>query len=139
AEGRGGSCSAAADSRSDERPSLDCSLRASAGETLTLDLRAGGDVEVTAGAENEVQIRARVGGRDWRDVVVRAERVASVVRLTADFERSRNEQSVENAFPVIVPPRFNVVLSSAGGAVTPTRLDRDFRGQPGSVESLCAL
>ena len=101
------------------------------GEQLELDLTAGGSVRIRSWDENRVQVRTRLGGDDWRDVNVRVDRQSSGVLVEARFERNQRNQSTDNHFEILVPRRFDVRISSAGGNLTITDVDGQFRGHTG--------
>ena len=107
-------------------------VNASAGEELYLDLASpGGDVIVRGWDEPRVRVRTRLAGTDWQDVEVRVERQSSGVRVRSRYTVSRNNQSSDNHFEINVPRRFDVRISSAGGALTLMDIEGRFSGHTG--------
>jgi DUF4097 and DUF4098 domain-containing protein YvlB len=82
-----------------------------------------------------VRVRAGLGGRDWRDVDVEMERESDGgVRVGARFVRSRGNTSSSNQFEILVPRRYDVRLSSAGGSLTIIGVEGRFTGHTGGGE-----
>jgi beta-lactamase regulating signal transducer with metallopeptidase domain/DUF4097 and DUF4098 domain-containing protein YvlB len=110
---------------------------ASPGGLLTLDLDAGGGVTVRSWDDDRVRVRAMLGGRDWRDVDVNIDRESGGrggVRIEARFVRNRRNQSTSNRFEILVPRRYDVRLSSAGGELTIIGVEGQFTGHTGGGE-----
>ena len=109
---------------------------ASPGGLLTLDLDAGGSVTVQSWDDDRVRVRAMLGGRDWRDVDVNLDRESGGrgVRVEARFVRNRRNQSTSNRFEILVPRRYDVRLSSAGGDLTIIGVEGRFTGHTGGGE-----
>lgn len=106
-------------------------IDAKSGEVLTLDLETGGNVTVRGSDEQQVRVRARLSGDDWRDTRVALERWAGGVRLRSDYEGSADRRSTRHAFEIWVPRHMNVDLRSSGGSLAINDLTGEFRGQTG--------
>jgi beta-lactamase regulating signal transducer with metallopeptidase domain len=104
------------------------------GEWLSLDLETGAEVTIEPWDRDEVWMRARLGGSDWRWSRVSAERGDGGVRVRSWQTGERGSYSTSHAIELRVPRRFNVRLSSAGGGVAITGLTGTFRGNTGGGE-----
>ncbi|HEV8254279.1 MAG TPA: M56 family metallopeptidase [Vicinamibacteria bacterium] len=111
--------------------SFEREVPAAAGEVLVLDLETGGSVDLTGWDEPRVRVRARLGGRDWRETRVVVERTEGGVRVRSRQESSGGSSSTSHAFEIRVPRRFDLRLRSAGGAVTMAGLEGTFEGNTG--------
>jgi beta-lactamase regulating signal transducer with metallopeptidase domain/DUF4097 and DUF4098 domain-containing protein YvlB len=120
--------------RQGQPQSQEHSLTAAPGEELVLDLKPGGDVTVRGWDQNRVVIRSRLGGPDWRDVEVSAEREAGGVRVRSRFLVHRENQSTDSDFEIQVPRRFDVRINSGGGSLTLIDLEGRFSGTTGGGE-----
>lgn len=99
------------------------------GQTLALDLRTGGTVEITSWDEDVVRVRSRLAGRDWRASAVDVQHTADGVRVVAWQTDERSSQATSHSFDIRVPRRFNVQLASAGGGITIHNVAGTFRGE----------
>ena len=104
------------------------------GGTLTLDLRTGGQVNITGWDKQQVLVQASLGGRDWRNTDVAFTPVEGGARLATEYTGRSNSQSFSHHFDIHVPRSFNVKISSAGGGVTIDGVDGYFTGQTGGGE-----
>jgi beta-lactamase regulating signal transducer with metallopeptidase domain len=111
--------------------SFEREVPAAAGEVLVLDLETGGSVDLNGWDESRVRVRARLGGRDWRETRVAVERAEGGVRVRSRQESTGGSSSTSHSFEISVPRRFDVRLRSAGGAVTIVGLDGAFEGHTG--------
>ena len=111
---------------------IERTLEASPGGLLTLDLDAGGSVTVRAWDDDRVRVRAGLGGINWRDIDVAIDRESrGGVRVDAHFVRQRRNQSSDNSFDIMVPRRYDVRISSAGGSLTMIGVEGRFTGHTG--------
>ena len=113
---------------------IERSFSVTPGGVLTLDLDAGGGVTVRGWDEDRVQVRALLSGINWRDVDVQIERESNGVRVEARFVRRGRNQSTSNAFEIMVPRRYDLRLSSAGGELTMSGVEGRFTGHTGGGE-----
>lgn len=110
---------------------IDRSVAASGGERLRLDLDTGAGVDISAWDEPRVEVRGRLGGRDWRDTRVEVERESGGVLVRTRFAERRRSQSTSHSFRIRVPRAFDVELQSAGGDLTIDGVEGTFRGTTG--------
>ncbi len=104
------------------------------GGTLDLDLKTGGGVTITSWDRNEVQVRATLRGRDWRDTRVTLKPSDGDAVLESQFVGSSNNQSTSHRFIIQVPRSFNVRIRSAGGAISLADVSGKFTGTTGGGE-----
>jgi beta-lactamase regulating signal transducer with metallopeptidase domain/DUF4097 and DUF4098 domain-containing protein YvlB len=109
-------------------------VNAAAGERLELNLDTGGDVEIRGWDRPSVEVRFQLGGRDWRDTRVVAERINGGVRVRSFLVGHPRSSSTSHRFELRVPRRFDLELRSAGGAVSLTDLEGTFEGHTGGGE-----
>ena len=119
-------------------PSLDSTFQRSApaknGGTLTIDLETGGSVNITGWDQQQVLVKASLGGRSWRDTDVKFQAVDGGVRLETDYTGRSNSQSNSHFFDIQVPRSFNVRIRSSGGSVAIAGVDGVFTGHTGGGE-----
>ncbi|HEV8240378.1 MAG TPA: M56 family metallopeptidase [Thermoanaerobaculia bacterium] len=106
-------------------------VAASPGEELVLDLETGAGVDITSWDEPRVDVRGRLGGRDWRDSRVDVERSAGGVTVHSFSVRRGGSQSTSHRLAVRVPRRFDVSLRSAGGDLAIDGVEGRFEGSTG--------
>ncbi|MFN2400134.1 MAG: M56 family metallopeptidase [Gemmatimonadaceae bacterium] len=109
-------------------------VKVAPGEILLLDLETGGTVDIRGADEQRVTVCVRLAGRDWEDTRVVVERMEGGVRVTSAQDRETSSYSTSHSFVITVPKRFDVKLTSGGGAVTIIGVEGSFRGQTGGGE-----
>ncbi|MFZ2492111.1 MAG: DUF4097 family beta strand repeat-containing protein [Thermoanaerobaculia bacterium] len=95
-------------------------INASPGETLTVDLRPGGSIEVRAWDKNSVSVEATVSGETGNIKVDRSDGGVAVSHRTGS---GRNSQ-----FKIQVPRRFDLDLETNGGSITIENVDGTMKG-----------
>ncbi len=103
-------------------------LQASPGQTLKLDLDAGGSVKITGGSSG-VSVSHSVSGRDAQSCRVEVEKTADGVEIKSRWAGRRREQSANVELEIRVPSRFNVELDSMGGSLQIEGVEGTFRGK----------
>ena len=113
--------------------SVDHSVPAANGETLTLDLETGASIDVTGWDEPRVDVAVQFRDDDADETRVDVGRAANGVRI---HSRQTREHSNGTSLRMLIrtPRRFNLQLNSAGGDVLLTDLEGDFRGTTGGGE-----
>lgn len=106
-------------------------VSASPGGRLEIELDSGGGIDVQGWDRPIVQVRAHLGGRDWRDTRVTLDRDGQGARLHSWQGVERKNSSTSHAFEIRVPRRYSVHVSSSGGEVILTDLDGEFSGHSG--------
>jgi beta-lactamase regulating signal transducer with metallopeptidase domain len=106
-------------------------ITAKSGEVLTLDLKTGGNVTIRGWDQEQVRVRARLAGEDWRDTRVDLERWAGGVRLHSEFDGTADRRSTRHSFEIWVPRRMSLDLESSGGSLALNDVTGEFRGQTG--------
>ena len=132
ASSEGSSVATAATALADTTFQLSAPVRS--GGTLELDLRTGGNVIITGWDKSEVQVRASLSGRDWRETEVKLTPSGTGATLESDFTTRSNNQSTRHRFTIQVPKNFNVRLRSSGGAISINGVDGSFTGNTGGGE-----
>jgi beta-lactamase regulating signal transducer with metallopeptidase domain len=110
---------------------LESAVGASPGERLVIDLETGGYVDVHGWDQPMVRVRSQLRGRDWRSSRVSLERTDRGARLHAWQADDLHSSSTSHHFEILVPKRFDVRISSAGGTLLLTDLDGEFTGNTG--------
>ncbi len=114
--------------------SINETVAASPGEELHLDLDTGAGVSITGWDEPRVEVRGRLGGRDWRESRVEVRRTDGGVLVHTWFEPRHGNHSTSHDLTIRVPKRFDLRLESAGGELTMDGVEGDFRGNTGGGE-----
>jgi DUF4097 and DUF4098 domain-containing protein YvlB len=107
------------------------SIAASPGEELLLDLDTGAGVAISAWDESRVEVRGRLGGRDWRDSRVDVARSANGVTVQLEPARRSGSYSTSHRLTIRVPRRFDVRLRSSGGDLAIDGVEGRFEGSIG--------
>jgi beta-lactamase regulating signal transducer with metallopeptidase domain len=107
------------------------SAAASPGEQLELDLESGGSVDIRGWDRPTVRVRGHLGGANWADTRVTLERTEGGVRLHAWQEVQRRSSSTHHVFEIMVPRRYDIHVSSAGGQMTLVDVEGTFEGETG--------
>jgi hypothetical protein len=111
--------------------SFEQSVSVRAGGTLVMDLKTGAGLTITGWDQDRVRVSVTLGGRSWRDTEVTLERTGSGARLTSRFAAWSQSQSSSHHFDIQVPRRFNIDVSSAGGGISISGVQGEFRGTTG--------
>ena len=119
---------------SDPESTYDKSYPASAGERLTLELDTGGDVDLEGWDQKQVRVHVRLGGANWRDTRVSAEREEGGIRVSSRQTGHGSSFSTSHDFEIRVPKQYDLRLRSAGGSVTIRKLEGTLRGETGGGE-----
>ncbi|HEX6629429.1 MAG TPA: M56 family metallopeptidase [Gemmatimonadaceae bacterium] len=123
---------------SKQKKQLDSTFQLSAparsGGTLYLNLKTGGGVTIRGWDRQEVLVRARLGGRDWRDTRVTLEPSSGDATLESVFARWSNNQSTSHDFDIQLPREYNVRIRSSGGSVNIADVNGTFTGNTGGGE-----
>ena len=106
-------------------------LTAASGERIAIDLRMGGGVTVHAWDQAQVRMRAVLSGDQVRDTRVTFARVGGGLELRAYMDYYPNNLRNSNSFELWVPRKFDVSISSAGGAIAIDGVEGRFSGQTG--------
>jgi beta-lactamase regulating signal transducer with metallopeptidase domain/DUF4097 and DUF4098 domain-containing protein YvlB len=101
------------------------------GGTLTLDLKTGADLKIRGSNENVVRMHASLGGRDWRNTIIRIFGDSNNAWVTTEYRTRNNSQSSSHHIDITVPRRFNIRLSSAGGGLELSDVQGEFTGETG--------
>jgi hypothetical protein len=107
---------------------LDTTLAVPAATRLSLDLKSGGSVKITGGADKVVRVRVTENGRECKDCNVKLEQTSEGLQVRSD----RSATGSKLRFEIEVPNHFDVELSSAGGEVQIEGVDGAIKGQTGS-------
>jgi beta-lactamase regulating signal transducer with metallopeptidase domain/DUF4097 and DUF4098 domain-containing protein YvlB len=109
-------------------------LAAAPGERIAIDLRMGGGVTVHAWDQAQVRMRAVLSGDHVRDTRVTFARAGGGLELRAYMGSYPNNSRNSNSFELWVPRKFDVSISSAGGAIAIDGVEGRFSGQTGGGE-----
>jgi beta-lactamase regulating signal transducer with metallopeptidase domain len=114
---------------------LDRDVPAKPGETLTLDLDTGANVEIRGAEVSAVHVHLELGGKDWKDSRPTFERVSNGVRVRIDQTGDDySSMSTSHRLQIRVPSRFDVRLRSAGGGIGISNVEGTFSGNTGGGE-----
>ena len=120
--------------RQDDDSTFERTLPASTGGDLDVDIRdGGGGVRITAWDEPRVELKARLAGTNWRDEKVSFAANGSTITLRSEMHITgrHDNVSINDAFELKVPRKFDVHVRSAGGTVTVDGLEGNVSGYTG--------
>jgi beta-lactamase regulating signal transducer with metallopeptidase domain len=103
-------------------------VAASPGETISINLRSGGGVTIRSWNQSQVRVRGILSGTLARQTEVLIARVGGGVELRTITPEYRGDWIIRNSFEIWVPTRFNVNISSAGGAISISGIEGRFSG-----------
>lgn len=103
-------------------------ISVSPGETIELDLEAGGDVKITGWSRDSVRVVAEVR-RSSPAVRIDVEEMRRGVRVRSSFETHSRRQSSSIDLTIQVPERFDVDLDSMGGDFTVEDVEGTIEGE----------
>ena len=118
----------------DPRQTISRSVPARDGGTLVLDLRTGGNIIIRPHDRNTVDLRAQLGGRDWRRTEVTMTPAGSTVRIESRLTPEEGNWSTSHSFQISVPRRQNIRIRSAGGKIDLRDVEGTFTGNTGGGE-----
>ena len=107
---------------------FDTTVAVMSATNLALDLRTGGSVKITGGADKIVRVHVTDGGRACDDCRVELEHTSQGIQLRSHRASSVGAPS-DLRFEIEVPQHFDVDLSSAGGEVQIEGVDGTIKGQ----------
>lgn len=101
----------------------------SPGKLLDIDLRTGGTINVKGWDKNVVSIKARLSGRDWKDIQLDMDENSGDIRITSDADRIRKHWRANVDMEIYVPVKFDVRFETMGGEVTLDNIEGEMNGQ----------
>ena len=107
---------------------FDTTVAVMSATSLSLDLRTGGSVKISGGADRVVRVRVTDGGRPCDDCRVELEHTSQGIQLRSHRASPAGAPSPLR-FEIEVPQHFDVDLSSAGGEVQIEGVDGTIKGQ----------
>jgi len=113
---------------------LDGQVAVASGGTLDLDLRTGAALDISGWDEPVVRMRATLGGRDWRNTELAINGDGTNARVVARHSGRNQSHSTSHRIELRVPRRFNIRISSAGGALSIRDVNGSFTGATGGGE-----
>jgi DUF4097 and DUF4098 domain-containing protein YvlB len=102
-----------------------------AGGTLYIHLNTGGEITIEGWDKPQVEVNARLGGRNWRDTRVTLQPTNGGATLASEFTVSSGNTSTRHDFDIRLPREFNVRIKSSGGRINITDMSGEFSGQTG--------
>jgi beta-lactamase regulating signal transducer with metallopeptidase domain/DUF4097 and DUF4098 domain-containing protein YvlB len=104
------------------------------GGRLDIDLKTGAGLTIVGTNENIVRARITLGGRDGRDSWFSLTGDSTNARLTSGYRTRKNNNSSSNHVDLLVPRRFSIHVSSAGGELDIRDVEGAFTGSTGGGE-----
>jgi DUF4097 and DUF4098 domain-containing protein YvlB len=104
---------------------------AKGGEVLEVDLKTGGEIEVSGWDKDSIDVRATLEHTDCSDARVSFDETHDGMRIAVGEQtrgRGRNN-SCDADFEIMVPKRHNVKVSTMGGDIRLTGLQGQFSGR----------
>lgn len=102
-------------------------MAATPGDTLTFDLRTGGDIEVTGWNRDTAVITPEITGRDADRITVDIAPTSSGIKVAT--RSSGHNVSASVKFKAQVPRNYSVDIRTMGGDVQLDQLEGDFEGE----------
>ena len=107
---------------------LDTTVAVTSATNLSLDLKTGGSVKISGGADKIVRVRVTENGRTCADCRVELQQTSAGIQLRS-HRTALNAAPAQLRFEIEVPNHFNVDLASAGGEVEIEGVDGEIKGQ----------
>jgi DUF4097 and DUF4098 domain-containing protein YvlB len=114
--------------RADSDRTIERSFPVQMGGKLALDLKTGGDVEITGWDKPEIAVTVDIGGRDADRVNVEFDDGSSYLNIHSECSR-RHHYSVDVHFTIKVPKRCDVRIESMGGEVAIDGVEGELSGK----------
>jgi hypothetical protein len=99
------------------------------GQKLSIDLKTGGSISITAWEKDEVNVDATLGGNDWEDVLVKFEKNSSGVEVYSKYKHHHDSESSNAHFDIKVPVKFDVDINTMGGELVIDGVDGKITGK----------
>lgn len=115
--------------KKDDGKNVEKEFKAAKGETLTINLKTGGDLTIKGWDKELVNIKANIDGRDAEDFEFNFNEVEKGVEITSKYIGNKNGWSGDCELEIMVPDRFNVSLYTMGGGVTLSGIEGEMTGK----------
>lgn len=99
------------------------------GQRLSIDLKTGGSISITAWEKNEVNVDATLDGNDWEDVLVKFEKNSSGVEIYSKYKYHHDNENGNSHFDIKVPVKFDVDINTMGGELVIDGVDGKITGK----------
>ncbi|MDR3626184.1 MAG: hypothetical protein P4L45_05100 [Ignavibacteriaceae bacterium] len=99
------------------------------GQKLSINLKTGGSISITAWGKNEVKVDASIDGEDWEDFLVEFEKDNSGININSRFKHQHDNVSSNAHFDIVVPSEFDIELNTMGGSLTIDGVNGKISGQ----------
>ena len=100
----------------------------SSGQKLTVDLKIGGDIDISGWEKEQVSVKVKIKGDDSEEIDVDISQSASGIDINAEYVGDRDNYDANANFTIMVPSRFDVEFSTMGGDTKLKTLTGDLEG-----------
>jgi DUF4097 and DUF4098 domain-containing protein YvlB len=100
----------------------------SSGQKLTVNIKLGGDIDVTGWDKEQISVEVLIKGDDADEVDVDYDQSSSGLEITAKYIGDRNNYDANADFTIMVPSRFDVEFSTMGGDGTLKKVEGQLEG-----------
>ena len=102
---------------------------ASTGQTLILDLEAGGTLKINGWGQSGISVSYKRGGKDAKHCVVEFDESGKGLKISTRYTGPRGSHSTDIDFEIQVPEWFDIELDSMGGGLEITGVEGEFSGK----------
>jgi hypothetical protein len=99
------------------------------GQKLSINLKTGGSISITAWEKDEVQVDASIEGDNWDDFLTGFEKNSSGVEINSRFKHSDNSGNAGAHFDIKVPSKFDLEINTMGGELVLDGIEGNIQGK----------
>ncbi len=99
------------------------------GQKLVLDFETGMSIDIKGWDKNVVKAEIYLDGRDVEDIEIEFDQSSNKVAIFSEYVGRRENYRDRSEAHIMVPKKFDVDLSTAGGGVTIENVDGTIEGQ----------
>src|SRR5262245_59555629 len=116
-------------SETSKRYDFEKTFQTAAGKKIDIDLKSGGEINITGKQQNNVVVRARFRGEDREDLTFNAEESNGTIRVTSRYVGGSHRYNAISDLEIEVPSRFDVSFHTMGGDVSINNVDGEISGE----------
>jgi DUF4097 and DUF4098 domain-containing protein YvlB len=100
-----------------------------AGQMLDVDLKTGGEIQVTGWEKDRIEVVATLEDEDCEDARISFEEMSQGLRISSSYATRRRNQSCDTDFEIMVPEKQSLRFNTMGGDIRVENVEGDIRGK----------